>query len=173
VQIGQTVYETRAWPYGDKRVPCPVCYGKLCAVLELGNGERVTVECEACGLGLDGPRGFINEPCAGSVVRAFVVAGFVQDGEEWRVLEQSNRGNYRWGVEAFGTEAEAEARRAVLYAEVVEDAAYRSLRKDEYLRKKPTWLVRYHRDAIRQAERDLAWHTRKLSDAVARTRSKT
>lgn len=169
VQIGQTVYEARAWSYGDKLVPCPVCYGKLCAVLELGNGERVTVECDACGIGFDGPRGVVNEPCAGSSVSVFLVAGLVSVGDGWKVLDYHGFSR-RWGDEVFATEAEAEARRAVLYAEAVEEAENRTLRQREYARKKLTWQVRYHRECIRRAERDLAWHTRRLSDAVARQR---
>lgn len=175
VEIGQTVYTARAWSYGDHFVPCPVCYGKLFVILELGNGERVPVECEACGIGYDGPRGVVNEPCAGSAVGSFVVSGLLQRGDdEWYLFDrdQCSSGN-RWGSEVFATEALAEAQRAVLYAAAKEEAAHAAMRRWEYLRKKPTWLVHYHRKNIKRAERELAWHTQKLSDARARQRTPT
>jgi hypothetical protein len=172
VQIGQTVYEAQAWCYGDKLVPCPVCYGQLFATLILGNGEQVKVECDACGIGFDGPRGVVNEPCAGSAVKALVVAGLAFDGDGWKVLDQHNYGR-KWGEETFATEAEAEARRVVLFAEAAKNAEERTFSQREYKRKKLTWLVRYHREHIKRAERDLAYHTRKLSDAVARQRKPT
>lgn len=168
-EIGQTMYEVRVWSYGKKRVPCPVCYGKLFAVLELGNGERVPVECDACDLGYDGPRGWINEHAAGSSVTPFVVFGILQHGDEWKALDASGSGRVV-GVEVFATVTEAEAQRAALYAEEVKESDKRNIQSRDHLRKKPTWLVRYHREQIRLAERQLKYSTQKLSDALARQR---
>jgi len=171
VQIGQTVYEASAWSYGDKLVPCPVCYGQLFATLILGNGEQVKVECDGCGIGYNGPRGVVNEPCAGSRVSSFLVGGLAWNWGSWLILDTSNHGR-KWGVEVFATEAEAEARRVVLFEEAAKDAENRTFSIHKSKRKSPTWLVRYHREGIKRAERDLAYHTRKLSDAVARQRKK-
>lgn len=172
VQIGQTVYEARAWSYGDKSVPCPVCYGQLFATLILGNGEHVKVECDACGIGYNGPRGVVNERCAGSRIDTHIVAGLLSDGDGWKVLDRSGS-RYAWGSEVFETAEEAETQRAALFAEAVKDAENRTFQQREHKRKKLTWLAFYHRKGIKTAERDLAYHTRKLSDTVARQRVKT
>ena len=171
-ELGQMAYEARAWSYGDQLVPCPVCYGQLFATLILGNGEHVVVECDACGIGYDGPRGVVNEPCAGSRVDTFVVAGVLVDHDGgWKALDHSGSGR-KWGDEAFATAEEAESRRVVLFEEAIKGAEDRTLRQREYKRKKLTWLVYYHRKGITTAERDLAYHTRKLSDTLARQRKK-
>jgi hypothetical protein len=49
--------------YGHEQVQkiCPICYGNLKVTLTLGNGDTCIIECSACGLGYDGPRGYINE----------------------------------------------------------------------------------------------------------------
>lgn len=169
--IGQTAYEARAWSYGDKLVPCPVCYGHLFATLILGNGEHVTVECDACGIGYDGPRGVVNEPCAGSRVDTFVVAGVLQNGDGWQALDHSG-GRHAWGDDAFATFLEADARRLVLFADAVRDAERRTSQQREHKRKKLTWVAYYNRRGIKTAERDLAYHTRRLSDTLARQRKK-
>ena len=172
VQIGQVVYRARAWSYGDKRVPCPVCFGQMFVTLILGNGEHVKVECDGCGLGFNGPQGFVNAPCPGSSVTPLSVAGFVQDGRGWEIID-TNNSRHRWGEEAFATEAEAEARRAALFAEALRDAAEAGERQARHKRKGLTWKVRYHRDCIKRAERELAYHSRKLSDDLARQRKPT
>ncbi len=43
------------------KVPCPVCYGKLEVVLILGNDDKVTLSCDYCGKGYDGPKGYTRE----------------------------------------------------------------------------------------------------------------
>ncbi len=169
VQIGAKVFAPRAWSYGDNRVPCPVCYGKLFVILELGNGERVTVECDGCGKGFEGAQGTVNEPCAGSRVDAVTVTGFRLIGDQWRILA-GDHGEIRWGVEAFATLDEAEVERERLFAEEVKTAADRAYSMAQHKRKSVTWHVRYHRDCLARAERDMAYHTQKLSDALARRR---
>lgn len=169
VQIGAKVFVPRAWSYGDNRVPCPVCYGKLFVILELGNGERQAVECDGCGLGFEGAQGTINEPCAGSRVDAVTVTGFRLIGDQWRILA-GDHGEIRWGVEAFATEAEAEIERERLFAEEVKTAADRAYSMAQHKRKRVTWHVYYHRNGLKKAQKDVEYHTRKLSDALARQR---
>ncbi len=170
VNVGATVYVARAWSHGDHRAPCPVCYGKLFVILELGNGERLPVECDGCGRGFGGPQGWVNEPQAKSSVETTRVTGFRLMGDRWRILTDGHE--VEWGVEAFATEAEADARREVLYAEAVKDAAEQAYRTASAKRKSVTWTVRYHRDCLKKAQKDVEYHQRKLSDSLARQRNK-
>lgn len=168
VAFGATVYEARAWSYGDHEVPCPVCYGNLCVVIELGSGERITVECDACGLGYDGPRGVVNEPCAGSEVCSLKTGGLVFEGNGWWILNDYRK--LHWGVDVFATREEAEVRREILFADAEREAVNRGESIAAHKRKSLTWKVRYYRDCLRKAERDVAWYGTKLSDGLARKR---
>lgn len=168
VGIGQTIFVAQAWTYGTHIVPCPVCYGQLFVRIILGNGETVTVECDACGKGFSGAQGTVDEPCAGSSVTPKIVEGVLLDGG-WKILSDHNQ--FRWGEHAFASEEEAEARRVVLFAQALVDAAESAERQRTYKRKGPTWSVHYHRNCLKKAERDVAYHSAKLSDARARQRT--
>lgn len=170
VEIGQQVFVAHAYSHAKVWAPCPVCYGKLAVTLELGNGERVSIQCDACGLGFEGPQGRVREYRAASGVRAAVVDGVQVQNNGWRIIV-AHAGSEIWGETVFATEAEAEARRVVMHAEVEKDAEHRCMQQREYKRKKPTWLVRYHREQIKRAEKDLAWHRAKLPEATARLRT--
>jgi len=38
--------------------PCQICNGDRAVTIILGTGEEVSVICDGCGLGFEGPRGF-------------------------------------------------------------------------------------------------------------------
>lgn len=80
-------------------VICSVCYGNKTVMVTLGNGEHVAVECDACGIGYSGPRGYINEYSYTAEVKPFTIekvismhggAWYLASGEgataEWSTL---------------------------------------------------------------------------------------
>jgi hypothetical protein len=150
-------------PVGEPQqvqVACPVCAGQRTVMVILGSGERVVVDCDACGHGYDGPRGTIHEWTVNPTVRRFVIAAVTSlyDGR-WRVRSQD-------GAEAdftdlFATDAEAlaEARRQAIKHEDERMMGHSRMRKGV---KKHTWAIRYHREQIKDAERQLAYHRAKL-----------
>ena len=163
-EFGQTVYVAKAYAYGEERVPCPVCDGKLFATLILGTGEVVPVECEACGLGFAGPQGYIMARKPVSSVSPVVVTGLSRDGAEW--LVHTNYSVYRDDV--FATEAEAEARRVELHQEAERQATQQNENSMRPKRKKLTWSAYYHRNQIKDLRRQVEWHESKLREIPAK-----
>lgn len=149
-------------------MPCPVCFGKLAVVLILGNGEHVTVECDACGRGFDGPQGWVDDPCPSSRVEKVTIDGLKMDYGTLKVT--ANHSTLTMGVDAFWTEAEAEVVRVALFAKAQVDAANNAHMRHGYATKKLTWTVSYHRAELKKAKRAIDYHTIKLSDALARQR---
>lgn len=58
--VGDVVWVARCAPYAEKRVPCPVCFGKREVTLILGNKDTVVLPCENCQLGYDPPTGYVT-----------------------------------------------------------------------------------------------------------------
>lgn len=141
--------------------PCPICNGNLGVTIILGTGEHLGVLCDGCGLGFDGPRGFIKEweqhPRAVSFVIGSV-KGF-RDGE-WEVL--STEGGWAYFKDLFVTEAEALGA-AVINAEKQHESNMQSRQRIKKSAQHLTWSARYHRDCIKDLQRQIDWHTSRLS----------
>lgn len=155
------------WPRGDSRqvrVPCPVCVETRRFVVELASGERLTLPCDACDVGMQGPRGYIEEWTLEPRAERFEIAK----------LASMHAG--RWYVESTGGECEffdaLKATEAEAMAEAENRAAERAeenMRRVQHVRgsvRKSSWSVRYHREKIRDAELSIAWHRGKI-DAKA------
>ena len=155
--FGQTVYEPWATPYSEVRIPCPVCFGQRFATVILGNGEQVPVECEMCGLGFEGPRGYVTGYTPQSGVHEVTVTALEERYPgAWQVNHwEANR--------FFATREEAEARRTVLEQEAAEHAQRNFEAQFRMKRKNLTWKVGYHRSCIADLKRKLEWHEARLS----------
>lgn len=167
-QIGDTIYIPTAWAYGDKRVPCPVCFGKMAVVVILGNGEHQTVECDVCSRGFERATGWVNEPCAGSRVDEATVDGLTMDYGTLKAT--ANHSKVTMGLDAFWTKEEAEAVRETLFTQAQIDAENNKHRRFGYETKKLTWKVYYHRAELKKAQRAVEYHSEHLSDTLARQR---
>jgi hypothetical protein len=145
-------------------IPCPVCAGQLFVTVILGDGSHVTVQCDACGLGHERPRGTITEYRLSPSAIPFVIQDVVSFNAEkyWRVQSADHR-ECEW-ADLCPTEAEALA---------VSEAACRKHDEDTEMsharaRKRSghaTWSIRYANDQIKQAERTIAWHRARISEA--------
>ncbi len=145
------------------RVVCPVCFGKLGITVVLGDGEEVGVICDACGLGFNGPRGYIEEWVQQPKVTPFVIAGIEAyrggDKPEWTLRSTDETTAYFHELHA--TEAEA----LVVATARAKDAHERNMQSRQHKKrdvKRATWTVRYHREQIADLERQLAWHRAKV-----------
>lgn len=158
--IGQELWAPASYPE-KVRVSCPVCFGTLAVIVEMGDGERVGVPCEACGKGYQGPQGFVEEWEYTPSARKFVVAGVksMHDTRWWLVSED---GQERGFHELYPTEAEALAVSQQQSAEHHERNMQTRQRKRKDT-KEATWSVRYHRDNIKDLERQIAWHQSRIS----------
>lgn len=140
-------------------MPCPVCAGKCRITAILGDGEHVSVPCDGCGLGYEGPRGYVaeweQEPKA---VRFVIESIHSMHNNEWQLLSEA--GEHSGFLELFATEAEALAKATENAAAIHERvmASHCAKRKPE----KVGWTVRYHRRKIAELKKSLAWHEEKV-----------
>lgn len=165
--IGQLLW----MPMGDAhkaQLPCPVCDGALAVTVILGSGERIGVPCDACGIGFDGPRGFIEEYEHDPKAIPFVIASVESfHNNEWRL--RSETGAWHEFTDLYATEGEAldvAVKRAA-------DQHERNMQSRQHKRKstaRQAWSVRYHRDCIKDLERQLAWHTARISASARETK---
>ena len=161
-EIGRTYYLPLTHPE-QIQVTCPVCYGKKKVVIILGNDERVEVECDGCGLGYEGPRGFVHDYSYEARVTPFTIDSVVSmHGDSWYVRsttgEQAN-----WGQLCETDEQAMECSRQQMQSFVDENMRRSATSKKQKLREK-TWSVRYHEDCIREVEKKIAWHRQKVSE---------
>jgi hypothetical protein len=143
-----------------KRVECPVCFGKLAIIIELGNGERIGVPCDGCGHGYDGPRGWIGEWDYTPGAKPFTIARVksMHDGN-WSL--ESAEGGWAYLSDLYPTEAEALERSRELCAQNHE-SNMRSRQHGKDKMQRAGWSIRYHRECIRDLERQIAWHNSRI-----------
>ena len=160
-EIGQELW----LPLGTPRqitLPCPVCFGNKGVIVEFGNGERVCVECDGCGHGFEGPRGFITEYEHAPDAIPFVVKDveYYRNGE-WNLLSTDARRADYASLRATREEALLVAKK---HAEDLLAANMEQRRsKRQRGATKATWDARYHGGQIKDLERQLAWHRKKLA----------
>lgn len=143
------------------RVPCPVCRGTGVVVVLYGGDERVPVECEACGLGFEQARGFIEEYDLTPAVTPVVLVGVVSlhDGR-WSV--RANDGTTYDFHDLFATE-DAARQASVTQCAAAHERNMQSHQHKRQSAKRATWTAFYHRKQIADLKRQLAWHEARLS----------
>lgn len=169
--IGDKVWTVGTEHYA-KRIPCPDCQGQKAVTVILGDGSQVSVDC-GCGHGYDGPRGYVEYSAMRQAAKQRTVTGMEIDGAkvEYKLDGHSGGGYYRLEEKnLFATKEEAEARLVELLKDE-EDAELRKLNwQKEDNRKTWAWNVNYHRRCLKEAQRNLDYHSRQL--AVAKTHAK-
>lgn len=157
-QIGATYWLPSCSPRSTEE-PCPVCQGAK-VVTVCTSLENFTVDCEACSLGYMHPQGTVTEYHYDPHAEPFIIAEIVRvDAEGWTVKSRLGR------KERFALLCETEAE-----ALDVSKAAYlaqedRNMQARTHKRQgagKAAWTVRYHNDAIKKLERELAYHRSKI-----------
>ena len=143
--------------------PCPVCAGaKEVLVLARGinAGQSFAVDCDACGRGYEGPRGYVTEYHYDPHAELFIIAGVVRlDDDDWTVEDAAKRQARFKTLRATEDEALAVSKASYL-AQEERNADRRRHRRNGV--NKATWTVRYHTDAIKKLERELAYRRSKI-----------
>ena len=171
-QLGQEVFLARASSYSEVMVPCPICFGKLCVTLILGNGEEQPIECDYCGKGYDGPQGVVREYRPVSSVERRMVTGLETDGENWSFHLSGSGYCTTKDRQLFATAEEAEVRRLELHEEAKQDAERRMESILKGKKKSFTWTVGYHRSQIRDMESRIEWHKKRLCQLIEKREKK-
>lgn len=149
-----------------KWLECPHCFGQKALTVILGDGSQVSIDCECCRRGLEawGRIESWEEVVAVKQITINRVEVF-PDKVEYGFYE-----SYRTEeINLFDTKEDAEVRAEELAEEYRQEEFRRLEAKDKYSRKW-SWHVYYHRNAIKEAQRQIAYHTAKLN--VAKTKSK-
>ena len=145
---------------------CPVCAGTK-VVTVLAPDEEFVVDCDACGLGYQESQGVVGVYHYDPHAEPFTIAKVVRmDDQVWSV--ESTTGQCAAFKTLCATEADALAVSKAAYLAQEE----RNMRQRDHRRKgvsKATWTVRYHIDAIKKLERELAYHRGKVSAAKERS----
>lgn len=159
-EIGQTFWIASHIPR-QGTIPCPICLGRRVVVVLIGEDERVDVDCEACGVGYEGPKGTITEWTWTPGAEPFVIKDIVSmSGASWRVR---SAGNVQADFDTlYQTEADALAASAVRCDANHEGNMMRRRHRKQGV-SKATWAIQYHRKCIADAERQIAWHRSKLT----------
>lgn len=141
------------------RVPCPVCQGSKLVILLLGE-DRVEVECEACGLGFEGPRGYVEEWRYEPAATEFTIEALDSYHDDtYRV--RSTTGDVTEWTNLYPTrEAALEVSRQQA-AEAVERNML-SRQNTRSRAKQSTWKASYHLGQIADLERQIEWHRGKM-----------
>jgi hypothetical protein len=159
--IGQTVYIAWASAHHSQSGTCPVCFGQRSVTLILGDGERVQTPCRYCDHGVLGSTGEVSAYCAASGINERTVTGvqLAHDGA-WEIQTDGRYSSSE--ANTFGTRASAEVRRQILFEEAEEDATKSYESRFRTHRGDHAWTIGYHRNQIKDLERQLEWHRDKV-----------
>jgi len=143
---------------------CPICFGKLAVTLILGDDSQVAVECDYCGKGFEGPRGYVTTHESKSDPVQIEITGreMRQGGIEEVWTYQFGECYIAKSDQLFETQAEAVVKCTALAAEHEEDKAARAEHRKQYGHKSFTWAAGYHLREIENHERQLAWHRKRV-----------
>lgn len=151
-------------------VTCPECGGTGQITCLLFDDTRVSVDCAGCTRGYLGPQGrlqvYARKPRAKlcTINRMEIDAGKIEYGitDSYCVDE----------TDLFPSEAEALVRAEEKAANAEAEELARIARKEKDTRSW-SWHVHYHRRSIREAERQIAYHTSKLNVAKLKAKDTT
>lgn len=142
-----------------KYLKCPDCLGQRYIRAIIADGTEYAIDCAACSHGYNGSDGLLHTWELSGYALSSEITGLTIEGD--KVL-YTGRGFYQAGEdEVFATEAEAQVRADAIAQERTEAEHARLLTKEKDTHTW-AWHVTYHRRCIKQAEKDLAYHTAKL-----------
>jgi hypothetical protein len=162
-QIGQGVW-CASIKNTQKSVTCPDCLGKKFIFVRLQTSEELSIDCDLCKSGYYGSLGYVQFSEFQAHVERMEVTGIevrTPSGKpEERVRYSFNYG-YFYGCDVFLRADHAEERAEFLMREYTKKEEENFNGKYNHKRNW-AWNVRYHRECIRRAQKELVYHTSKL-----------
>lgn len=154
--------------YQEKWITCPDCLGHKYLRVIFGDDTEVSIDCANCAPGYDPPRGVIKLGTYEVAVRQVTIGGMElqKDKEPEYKFDCYSGGCCRTKEsQLFAAKEEAENVGRVLAAQMTKDEADRVNKKEKDTRTW-AWNATYHRRMIKDAERNLKYHTDKLAAAL-------
>ncbi len=132
---------------------CPVCYGKLCVTLILGNGDRIELPCDYCGRGWEGPKGVVYEYEMTPEVKIEVVQEVrVEERIDGKKIEYVTYDHHVVSEDmAYAIKEDAEKECALLIIQREHEETTRAEYIKKNLAKSYSWNAGYH---LREAKRE-------------------
>lgn len=147
-------------------INCPICFGNKKVTLILGNGENVETDCDYCGLGFEGPRGFTKEYQRVSGAKEIAIAGKeVREDEKGRNVEYRYENYCLYNSNIFLTKEEAENRVSEMIKEYEDSEVKRLAYKNKANQTHYSWSIGYHRKRLKDAQKEVDYHSRKISES--------
>lgn len=162
---------------------CPVCFGKYVVHVILGNDEDVTVPCNYCGHGYEGPKGYIKDYkyIAEPKQVAITAIRIEQNDDELKVEYytqqsvpiESGVGTYNivlYPEFVFSMEAEA-LQKCTEVAKEHNDNLFskpESVKKDNL--KSYTWNAGYHMRKAKKCKEEIAYHEKQAQTCKERAK---
>jgi hypothetical protein len=157
----------------QKRELCPDCFGELALTVIKGDGSKVSIECAGCASGFEPPKGYVTYYAHEVAVTEVIIdkIELTSTSVEYYFHEQfsPDHNYYTRHGDIFDTKEEAEKRAEELAKQHNQEELDQIYRKEKHNRTW-SWNAHYHRDCIKRAEKNLAYHTAKLN--VAKVKAK-
>lgn len=168
--IGDVVW----WATGGTRQvkhDCPICNKKGVVTVILGNGEYVETQCDFCGKGQPYPSGFVYEWEWTTEVKQIVIEGKnVTESSEGRQVDYRNNGCILHNGIMAASKEEAEKLRDEICAKHHLEEMERLQRGKENNVKSYSWHVGYHQRQLKNAQRDVDYHFKKITYMKAKAK---
>jgi len=147
-------------------VTCPDCVGKKYLTVILGDESSVTIDCAGCSAGYDPPRGSLREYETKATPKKIRISRITLETDSVEYLGSEFDSNYCLDSEdLFDTEEEAEERSKQLMKKFLEEQDHRRIQGKDSKHRTWAWHVTYHRQEIKRAEKNLAYHIAKIEVA--------
>jgi hypothetical protein len=159
--VGQLVWRA-SFDCTNDSIECPDCGGTGRIRCLLHDDTLVSVECAGCRVGYDPPTGRVRTYRRTGQARATTISGY--EVHESKVTWRTTDSYLVDDENLFATEQEAQTRAAILAAEHDEEELRRIARKEKDTRSW-AWNAHYHRKCIKDAEKQIEYHTKKLNVA--------
>lgn len=153
--VGKTYFRPMHQPE-KVQVACPVCNGNKQVEVILGDGEHLFVPCEACGLGFERSRGYIEQYQYRPRAVPFTLASIEAfDREQWTLKSELGEQIYSTSLYESEEEAFLDSKQQ---SDKQQEQNARSFSQTKQSAKKVTWSIRYHRECIKDLERKISYH---------------
>lgn len=172
-KVGDTVWVGDFSPLAAVHMTCPDCGGTGRLRVTFHDETQVSINCANCARGYEPPTGYIIVHRNEARARQAVVSGFeARSGEPVRWHYDGSRcGSYRTVDDdaVFDTEADAMAWAQKKSSEYEQEQRDRIAKKEKDSRSW-AWNASYHRRCIKEAQRQVEYHTSKLNVAAIKAK---
>ena len=148
-------------------VQCPDCCGSGRLRVIMGDDQEVSIDCQNCTRGYHGPQGVLQVYERTPRAEPVTITGMEMDAD--KIVYRTSTSRTVDDADLFADEHQAVARAQEIGDQLGAEERARIANKEKDTRSW-AWNASYHRKAIKEAERQIAYHTSKLAVAVLKAK---